>query len=128
MLLASLLSILCVSVSWTAITKRTSEFYAALLITETAMLGLFSATNLFCFFVFILGRFSIVRRFVLGDLFCILVLDRGLSDSLVVFGQLLQQAEGIQGEVQGRRIDPIVVAVLRWIRVLVPNRLGRRAL
>jgi NADH-quinone oxidoreductase subunit M len=52
LLLASLLSILCVSVSWTAITKRTSEFYAALLITETAMLGLFSATNLFCFFVF----------------------------------------------------------------------------
>ena len=52
LLLASLLSILCVSVSWTAVTKRTSEFYAALLVTETAMLGLFSATNLFCFFVF----------------------------------------------------------------------------
>ena len=52
LLLAALLSILCVSVSWTAVTTRVREFYAALLITETAMLGLFLATNLFCFFVF----------------------------------------------------------------------------
>jgi len=50
--LAALLSVLCVSVSWTAVTSRTREFYAALLIIETAMLGLFCATNLFCFFVF----------------------------------------------------------------------------
>ena len=52
LILAALLSILCVSVSWTAVTTRVREFHAALLITETAMLGLFLATNLFCFFVF----------------------------------------------------------------------------
>ncbi len=57
--LAALLSVLFVSVSWTAVTSRTREFYAALLITETAMLGLFCATNLFCFFVFFLFFFLV---------------------------------------------------------------------
>jgi NADH-quinone oxidoreductase subunit M len=50
--LASLLSILCVGASWTAIQTRAREFYAALLVVETAMIGLFAATNLFLFFVF----------------------------------------------------------------------------
>ena len=51
-LLAALLSILCVSGSWVAIDTRTKEFYAALLVAETAMIGLFAATNLFLFYIF----------------------------------------------------------------------------
>ena len=50
--LASLLSVLCVGVSWTAIQTRVREFYAALLLSETAMIGLFAASNLFLFFIF----------------------------------------------------------------------------
>jgi NADH-quinone oxidoreductase subunit M len=50
--LASLLSVLCVGVSWTAVQTRMREFYAALLVAETAMIGLFCASNLFLFFVF----------------------------------------------------------------------------
>jgi NADH-quinone oxidoreductase subunit M len=51
-LLAALLSILCVSVSWKAVQSRVREFHAALLVAETAMIGLFAASNLFLFFVF----------------------------------------------------------------------------
>jgi NADH-quinone oxidoreductase subunit M len=50
--LAALLSVLCVGASWTAIQTRVREFYAALLVAETAMIGLFAASNLFLFFVF----------------------------------------------------------------------------
>jgi NADH-quinone oxidoreductase subunit M len=50
--LASLLSILCVGASWTAVQTRVREFYAALLVAETAMIGLFAASNLFLFLVF----------------------------------------------------------------------------
>jgi len=50
--LAALLSILCIAVSWTAIQTRVREFYAALLVVETAMIGLFAASNLFLFFIF----------------------------------------------------------------------------
>jgi NADH-quinone oxidoreductase subunit M len=51
-LLAAVLSVLCVGVSWTAIRTREREFYAALLFAETAMIGLFAAANLFLFFIF----------------------------------------------------------------------------
>jgi NADH-quinone oxidoreductase subunit M len=51
-LLASLLSVLCVGASWTAVQSRVREFYAALLVIETAMIGVFAASNLFLFFVF----------------------------------------------------------------------------
>ena len=50
--LATLLSVLCIGASWTAIQTRVREFYAALLVAETAMIGLFAASNLFLFFVF----------------------------------------------------------------------------
>ena len=50
--LAALLTVLCVSVSWTAVRTRVPEFYAALLVAETAMIGLFAAANLFLFFMF----------------------------------------------------------------------------
>jgi len=51
-LLAAVLSVLCVGASWTAIRTREREFYAALLFAETAMIGLFAAANLFLFYVF----------------------------------------------------------------------------
>ena len=50
--LSALLSVLCIGVSWTAIQTRVREFYAALLVVETAMIGLFAASNLFLFFMF----------------------------------------------------------------------------
>ena len=50
--LAALLSVLCIGASWTAVQSRVREFYAALLVAETAMIGLFAASNLFLFFVF----------------------------------------------------------------------------
>ncbi len=50
--LASVLSVLCVSVSWTAVGTRVREFYSALLVAETAMIGLFAASNLFLFYIF----------------------------------------------------------------------------
>ena len=50
--LSAVLSVLCVSASWSAIQTSPRGFYAALLATETAMVGLFAATNLFLFYVF----------------------------------------------------------------------------
>ena len=50
--LSVVLGVLCVGVSWTAITTRPREFYATLLVAETATIGLFSATNFFLFYVF----------------------------------------------------------------------------
>ena len=50
--LSAVLSVLCVGASWTAVQTRVREFYAALLVAETAMIGLFAATNLFLFYVF----------------------------------------------------------------------------
>ena len=50
--LSSVLSGLCVGASWSAIQSRAREFYAALLVAETAMIGLFAASNLFLFYIF----------------------------------------------------------------------------
>jgi NADH-quinone oxidoreductase subunit M len=50
--LSIVVSVLCVAVSWNAIQTRQRGFYAALLGAETAMVGLFAATNLFLFYVF----------------------------------------------------------------------------
>ncbi|MGH9659578.1 MAG: complex I subunit 4 family protein [Bryobacteraceae bacterium] len=50
--LSTMLSVLCVAASWSAVQTRVREFHAALLIAETAMIGLFAATNLFLFYVF----------------------------------------------------------------------------
>jgi NADH-quinone oxidoreductase subunit M len=50
--LSAVLSVLCVGASWTAVATRVREFYAALLVAETAMIGLFASTNLFLFYVF----------------------------------------------------------------------------
>ena len=50
--LSSVLSVLCGGASWSAIQSRAREFYAALLVAETAMIGLFAASNLFLFYIF----------------------------------------------------------------------------
>ncbi len=50
--LASVLTVLCVGASWTAVRTRVREFHVALLVAETAMIGLFAASNLFLFFIF----------------------------------------------------------------------------
>jgi NADH-quinone oxidoreductase subunit M len=50
--LSTVISVLCVGVSWTAVQVRPREFYATFLVAETAMIGLFAATNLFLFYVF----------------------------------------------------------------------------
>ena len=50
--LSSVLSVLCIGASWSAIQRRVREFYAALLVAETAMIGLFAASNLFVFYIF----------------------------------------------------------------------------
>jgi NADH-quinone oxidoreductase subunit M len=61
--LSTLVSVLCVAVSWKAVQVRVREFYAALLLAETAMVGLFAATNLFLFYVF--WELMIVPMFLL---------------------------------------------------------------
>ena len=50
--LAAVLSVLCVGGSWSAIQTRVREFYVALLVAETAMIGLFAAANFFLFYIF----------------------------------------------------------------------------
>jgi NADH-quinone oxidoreductase subunit M len=61
--LSAVLSVLCVGASWTAVQMRVREFYAALLVAETAMIGLFASTNLFLFYVF--WELMIVPMFLL---------------------------------------------------------------
>ena len=50
--LSTVVSVLCVGASWTAIRMRPREFYSTLLVAETAMIGLFASTNFFLFYVF----------------------------------------------------------------------------
>lgn len=51
-ILSALLSILCVLVSWKAIQTKVKEFFIALLITETSMIGIFVSLDLFLFYLF----------------------------------------------------------------------------
>ncbi|MEW5745004.1 MAG: NADH-quinone oxidoreductase subunit M [Nitrospirota bacterium] len=51
-LLSALLTILCVTVSWNSIKDRAKEFYAALLLIEGAMIGVFCSLDLFLFYIF----------------------------------------------------------------------------
>lgn len=51
-LLSSLLTILCVTVSWKEIDRKIKEFYAALLITHSAMIGVFMSLDIFLFYIF----------------------------------------------------------------------------
>ncbi|MBI4822830.1 MAG: NADH-quinone oxidoreductase subunit M [Nitrospirae bacterium] len=51
-MLSALLGILCVLVSWKAITSKVKEFYIAILLIEAAMTGVFSALDFFLFYIF----------------------------------------------------------------------------
>lgn len=51
-LLSTLLTVLCVTVSWKGIKEKTKEFYAALLLIEGSMIGVFCSLDLFLFYIF----------------------------------------------------------------------------
>lgn len=51
-LLSTLLTILCVTVSWTAITDKLKEFYGSLLLIEGSMIGVFCSLDFFLFYIF----------------------------------------------------------------------------
>ncbi len=50
--LTTLLSLIAILSSWTAVKERVPEYMASLLVLETAMLGVFVSTDLFLFYVF----------------------------------------------------------------------------
>ncbi|MDI6802030.1 MAG: NADH-quinone oxidoreductase subunit M [Thermodesulfovibrionales bacterium] len=51
-LLSTLLTVLCVTISWKTIKEKTKEFYAALLLIEGSMIGVFCSLDLFLFYIF----------------------------------------------------------------------------
>ncbi|MEN2985480.1 MAG: NADH-quinone oxidoreductase subunit M [Thermodesulfovibrionaceae bacterium] len=51
-LLSSLLTVLCVTVSWREIDKKIKEFYASILLTHAAMIGVFMSLDIFLFYIF----------------------------------------------------------------------------
>ncbi len=51
-ILSSLLTILCILVSWREINKKIKEFYIAILVTHTAMIGVFMSLDTFLFYIF----------------------------------------------------------------------------
>jgi len=51
-LLSSLLTILCITVSWNEIIKKIKEFYGAVLLTHAAMIGVFMSLDIFLFYIF----------------------------------------------------------------------------
>ncbi|MCX8070345.1 MAG: NADH-quinone oxidoreductase subunit M [Thermodesulfovibrionales bacterium] len=51
-LLSTLLSILCVTISWNSVEKKLKEFYAAILLIEGSMIGVFCSLDLFLFYIF----------------------------------------------------------------------------
>lgn len=51
-LLSTLITILCVLISWNSIKTKIKEFYIALLIMEGAMIGVFSSLDFFLFYIF----------------------------------------------------------------------------
>ncbi len=51
-LLSTLLTVLCVSVSWKSVKQKTKEFFAALLLIEGSMIGVFCSVDLFLFYIF----------------------------------------------------------------------------
>lgn len=51
-LLSTLITILCVTVSWNAITDRVKEFFASILLIEGSMIGVFCSLDLFLFYIF----------------------------------------------------------------------------
>ena len=60
-LLTTLLTVSAVLVSWTAISERSAEFYASMLILETGLIGVFCAFDLLLFYVFF--EFTLIPLF-----------------------------------------------------------------
>jgi NADH-quinone oxidoreductase subunit M len=61
--LTTLLTVACVLISWESIRERESEFYAALLILETGLIGVFAAFDALLFYVFF--EFTLIPLFFL---------------------------------------------------------------
>ncbi|MCC6492405.1 MAG: NADH-quinone oxidoreductase subunit M [Pirellulales bacterium] len=61
--LTALLTVACVLISWESIRERESEFYAALLILETGLIGVFCAFDALLFYVFF--EFTLIPLFFL---------------------------------------------------------------
>jgi len=51
-LLSTIITILCVLISWEAITEKVKEFYMSLLLVEGAMIGVFCSLDFFLFYIF----------------------------------------------------------------------------
>ena len=51
-ILVTILSMLCVAVSWKAVQHRLKEFFVSILVLETAMIGIFISLNAFLFYLF----------------------------------------------------------------------------
>ncbi len=51
-LLSTILTVLCIMVSWKGIKEKTKEFYSALLLIEGAMIGVFCSLDMFLFYIF----------------------------------------------------------------------------
>jgi NADH-quinone oxidoreductase subunit M len=51
-LLSTLITILCVLISWNSIKTKIKEFYIAILVMEGAMIGVFSSLDFFLFYIF----------------------------------------------------------------------------
>lgn len=51
-LLTTLITILCVLISWNSISTKVKEFYIAILVMEGAMIGVFSSLDFFLFYLF----------------------------------------------------------------------------
>ncbi len=51
-LLSTLVTVLCVLISWNSIKSKTKEFYISILILEGAMIGVFCALDFFLFYIF----------------------------------------------------------------------------
>jgi NADH-quinone oxidoreductase subunit M len=51
-LLSTLVGILCVLISWTAVKDKVKEFHVAILIVEGAMIGVFCSLDMFLFYIF----------------------------------------------------------------------------
>jgi NADH-quinone oxidoreductase subunit M len=61
--LSALLMLVCVLISWEAITERSAGFYALLLILESGLLGVFAARDIILFYVFF--EFTLIPLFFL---------------------------------------------------------------
>jgi NADH-quinone oxidoreductase subunit M len=51
-LLSTLVTILCITISWNSVKTKVKEFYIALLVLEGAMIGVFSSLDFFLFYLF----------------------------------------------------------------------------